>query len=135
MGFFLSPFIYLSIATFIFSPVCLGSVYPVLHFFCAVSSSTSLPVSSSSTSFDENLHNLLCIGFESTWQPTIFAATRSIDLTVLRRLVSMIQSAIIKNIKNIKIFNSCSALNMAFIIMKFPLQIYIISSICFYLCK
>lgn len=94
MGFFLSPFIYLSIATFIFSPVCHSSVYPVLHFFCAVSSSTSLPVSSSSTSFDEHLHNLLCIGFESTWQLTIFAATRSIDFTanyiMLRRLVSMI---------------------------------------------
>jgi len=89
MGFFLSPSIYLSIATFIFSPVSHDSVYPVLRFFCAVSSSTSLLVSSSSTSFDEHLHNLLCIGFKSTWQLTIFDATRSIDLTV-PRLVSMI---------------------------------------------
>lgn len=54
-------FLFLSIVTFIFSPVR-HSVHPVLYFFSL--SRICLPVSPSSTPFDEHLHNLLCIGFE-----------------------------------------------------------------------
>lgn len=128
MGFFLSPSIYFSIASFIFSPDSHDSVYLVLRFFCAVSSSTSLPVSSSSTSFDEHLHNLLCIGFESTWQ--LDFRCNSFDRPHCSKTR---KHDIVCSYK--EIFNFCLESSMVFIIMKFPLQIYITSSICFSLCK